>query len=443
MNDPQPFFLFSDQTFVNDQLLMKEKTDLAELLAVLRSANRGDLGVRMGDGLGTEVATELNMLLSNLQRQDQALSTLASEPFFKNILDHVPIDIAIFSPQFKYLFINQQAMRDVELRKWIIGRTDFDYCRHRNVDERVAIERTALFEKVVETGKEFEFRQDLVQADKTSKAFLRRLSPVFGENGEIQMLIGCGLEITSQVEQDAQLLQKNKELEKTNAELDHFVYRASHEMRAPIASIAGLLDLVQAERRRPQAQRYLNLMGNAIVKMDTLIREIVDYSRNVRQPVAIGPINFEEMMPRVMEEVAHLDPKQLVNCSFHIDCDGPVIGDAGRIKILLTHLLSNSIKYHDPSKSSCWAKVEISASPENIEIVISDNGKGIAKQHQPKLFEMFFRATHEAFGSGLGLYIVAEVLEKLRGTVQLESNEGVGTSFRIVLPNGHAVESAS
>ena len=251
----------------------------------------------------------------------------------------------------------------------------------------------------------------------------------------MDLMLGCGIEITSLAETESALRIKNSELDKTNTELDHFVYRASHEMRGPLTSLLGLLSLAAAEDNSPATAMYLELMEKSAVKLDTFIREISDYSINARTELSKAKVGISEIVTQTTEDLHYLDPENVVQVNLRVVQSCEWISDPIRIKMLIHHLLSNSIKYRDPQKIACRAGIEVNVTPRQILIEVSDNGKGIRAEHRERLFDMFFRATHDAFGSGLGLYIVAEVLQKLGGSVALESEVGQGTTFKLTLPN--------
>jgi signal transduction histidine kinase len=109
--------------------------------------------------------------------------------------------------------------------------------------------------------------------------------------------------------------------------------------------------------------------------------------------------------------------------------------DPGRINILFMNLISNSIKYQSPDLTNPFVKIEIIVEGNQAEIVISDNSIGIEEEFHAKIFEMFFRASESSFGSGLGLYIVKQVVDKLQGTIKIDSKPGKGSIFKAVLPS--------
>jgi signal transduction histidine kinase len=112
-----------------------------------------------------------------------------------------------------------------------------------------------------------------------------------------------------------------------------------------------------------------------------------------------------------------------------------VVSDRVRLLMILNNLVANAIKYHNFSQAEPWVKVDASIASQHLLITVSDNGQGIEPYVLPKIFNMFYRGTNQSAGSGLGLYIVREAVEKLDGSITAESEPGSGTTFRISLPH--------
>jgi signal transduction histidine kinase len=417
---------------------MADDEALSQLLEVLRKMNAGDYAARMAtESVNPEIhsiVAQVNHLAETLQRRENA-SREKPIGFLEKVLDHIPIDIAIFDQDFKYAFLNRSAVKDEKLRKWMIGHNEFEYCAHRGLDPKIAENRYVLYQGVLAQGEMVSFREDLINTKGEHRAFLRTLCPIYQADGSMDLMLGCGIEITSLAETESALRIKNVELDKTNTELDHFVYRASHEMRGPVTSMMGLLSLAAQEDNPPMTTRYLELIEKSAVKLDTFIREISDYSINARTELSNVNIDVLQIVAKTREDLQYLDPANVVEVDLKVVQTCEWGSDPIRVKMLIHHLLSNSIKYRDPQKSVCRAEIQVEVRPSETYLTISDNGKGIHPDHRERLFDMFFRATNDAFGSGLGLYIVAEVLEKLGGSLEFESAVGQGTIFKLRVPN--------
>jgi|GEM_PF-1300638 len=225
-----------------------------------------------------------------------------------------------------------------------------------------------------------------------------------------------------------------EELKRTNFELDSFVYRASHDLRAPLRSVLGLLNLIGAEAAEVERIRFIGLAEKSIKKLDSFILDLTNFSRNSRLEIIVEPINFQTILDECLDNLKFMENASKLILTFNNKLSQPFYSDAGRISIVFQNLVSNSIKYQSLVNK---AHLDISIFPDRIgiQIVFSDNGKGIGAEHLPKLFQMFFRASEESYGSGLGLYITRQVIEKLGGKIKVQSTLGEGTTFSIWLPD--------
>jgi signal transduction histidine kinase len=224
----------------------------------------------------------------------------------------------------------------------------------------------------------------------------------------------------------------NKELRKTNAELDSFVYSVSHDLRAPITSVLGLLNLARDEKNRATLQKYLDMISKSVIQQDLFIKDILNLSRNSRLTVNRSEIQFEEIVNEIFEQLRYINHLK-VKRSLEVDQQKPFYSDESRIKVILNNLISNAIRYHNGRQPQVDISVKIK--PKYAHISVKDNGVGIEKEHLNKVFKMFYRATDTNHGSGLGLYIVKETLDKLQGNIKLKSRVNQGTEVYLQIPS--------
>ncbi|WP_375577844.1 MASE1 domain-containing protein [Marivirga tractuosa] len=230
-----------------------------------------------------------------------------------------------------------------------------------------------------------------------------------------------------------ELKTSNLELRKINAELDNFVYRVSHDLRAPIASMLGLLHLAKSDKNAEMKAVYLSKIEQSANLQDTFITEILDQSRNARLEVKREPIDFEKIINESFEQLKYSNTNEDVEKTLKIDLKDPFYSDPWRLKVIMNNVISNSIRYRNGKSPKI--NIDISTSNQNALINIKDNGRGIGQEHIDKVFDMFYRATDDNAGSGLGLYIVKETVSKLKGDVQIESTPKEGTTVSFVIPN--------
>ncbi|MBS1553685.1 MAG: HAMP domain-containing histidine kinase [Bacteroidetes bacterium] len=233
---------------------------------------------------------------------------------------------------------------------------------------------------------------------------------------------------------EEEIRKKNDALQKANEELDRFVYHASHDLRAPLSSIMGLTSIYHLEGTKEGREQAVRMIADRALKLEIFIKEILAYSQNARTKLEVVSFNLCSLIEECKESIKYLPSVGRVNFIIDIAPDFQLTADQVRIKIILINLLSNAVKYADFTKLDPFIKLSIQKRKQAIELLVEDNGIGIDKAHQAKLFGMFYRAHFHSEGSGLGLYIVQECAQKLNGKVTLESELGVGTTVRLQMP---------
>jgi PAS domain S-box-containing protein len=264
------------------------------------------------------------------------------------------------------------------------------------------------------------------------------VQPIHDRAGNVVQFIAIEIDISERKATQQILLDRNEELIKINAELDRFVYSASHDLRAPIASLLGLIEVARLEEDRNNIVELLELQQKSLLRLDRFIKDIVDHSRNTRMEVNSDPINFESLVHSVFEQLQFMDNVNKIQRRITITQEGAFFTSATRLDILFNNLISNAIKYADLRKVDPFLEVEITATSTQARIRIRDNGEGIPSDSLSKIFDMFFRASRRGTGSGLGLYIVREAIQKIGGTIEVKSEFGEGTEFVVVIPNLYA-----
>lgn len=232
--------------------------------------------------------------------------------------------------------------------------------------------------------------------------------------------------------------QYNNQIE-LNQALDSFVYRSSHDLRAPITSALGLIEITQSSESKEEIDRYLNLQKKSLKKLDTFINDILFYSQNRSKEVLLEPVPLESIINESLYQIQHLPSYDRIRVVRDISFQGDILSDRLRLRIIFNNLISNAYKYFDPQKIDNYLKISIKKKDDRIHILFEDNGLGIEKDLIPRIFEMFFRATYKAEGTGIGLYIVKEALEKMNGQIQCFSEPGIGTTFEVIMPCNECV----
>ncbi|RLD20030.1 MAG: hypothetical protein DRI71_10980 [Bacteroidetes bacterium] len=231
-----------------------------------------------------------------------------------------------------------------------------------------------------------------------------------------------------------QRLEAEEELQTRNSELDNFVYKVSHDLRAPLASILGLINLTKLEGEKTDKEYYIDLMEGQVLKLDHFIHDILSHSKNLKMSVASDQIDFKEIINKCFVDLSYLTGASKVEHKISIE-DGEFFSDKWRISEIFRNLISNAIKYRNQDASENTIEVSVSIKVEGCDISVTDNGIGIPVDKLPHVMEMFYRGTEYSDGSGIGLYIVQKAVDKINGTLNIESTPGQGTTINIWLPS--------
>ncbi|MGC4020760.1 MAG: ATP-binding protein [Cyclobacteriaceae bacterium] len=222
------------------------------------------------------------------------------------------------------------------------------------------------------------------------------------------------------------------EIERMNGELDNFTYHASHDMRAPLTTILGLVNL--GKRDPLSSQQAFSLIEERVKHLDGLLKDLTSVTyNNSRLDQEYIELNFNDEVNIMLNET-ELNNHEII---FHKDIDQayPFSSDPIRIRTILRHLISNAIRYKRSNSGQHFVSMKIKVEKTHVALTIKDNGVGIDWALKGRVWDMFFRGTAMSTGSGLGLYVVKAMVDKLKGTISLESTLDSGTTILVVLPN--------
>ena len=226
---------------------------------------------------------------------------------------------------------------------------------------------------------------------------------------------------------------RNKELIKLNGELDSFAYSVSHDLKAPLTSIQGLLNVARLDDGK-NALEFYSRIEESVDKLDSFIKDIIDYSKNARMDLKKESVHVKQLIEGLLDGLTYLSKEKEITISLNIAEGLEIFTDKTRFTFIVNNLVTNSIRYADLDKDSSYVTISAEVKGKYFILIIEDNGQGIKKELQDKIFEMFFRANEKSSGSGLGLYIVKESIHKLKGTLKLDSDLGVGTKVSVQIP---------
>ena len=259
-----------------------------------------------------------------------------------------------------------------------------------------------------------------------------RTAEILKAKQEIELI---NLSLEKKVEERTEKLRNtNQKMAEINKELDLFLYRASHDLRGPIARMLGLFEAIKLENVDSIAMAYFDMFNHSALEMDKLLSQLrtVSFITNKTPELKEIPLKaFIEQIKYNLNEVIH---KNKVTFESNVDEKSCLKSDPELLIFVVQNVIENSIVYNYTDNHTPVVKIYFSENEENAIIKITDNGIGIPPEYYNLIFDMFFRATSSSKGSGLGLYLVKRTLVKLQGNVQVQSRISEFTTFTITLP---------
>lgn len=228
-------------------------------------------------------------------------------------------------------------------------------------------------------------------------------------------------------------------LRKQNEELDNFVYSVSHNLRGPLLSVVGLLNIAENAESKMELNDLHAMMRTSISRLNDTLNDIIEYSRNSRNEITCDYLDWMEIIRKTFLKMAYLHPAEEITKMLTMNTIVPFFSDIKRIEVILGNLLINAVSYRSHDRELIIG-VEVFTSEEEVVIVIKDNGIGIKEEVLPKIYNMFYRGTEASQGAGLGLYIVKEIVEKLKGKIAVTSEAGIGTTVTVTIPSEKMLE---
>lgn len=299
----------------------------------------------------------------------------------------------------------------------LLGRDIFDYVRQDLVEEfKVCLTSSTL-------DQSYEFGLELKRGMTFFDVHVSHVSKTDPSHGFVFKLH----DITKKKE-------KEKELISTNRQLDQVIYKTTHDLKAPVMSALGLINLAEAAPSE-QREEYLALIKRSLLKLNSFIEEMNNFFRNEKLALQREKIGMSKLLKDEVGNLKNLYHADKIKIDIKTEENCEFFSDTVRIKTIVGNILTNAIKYADSNKTDPFIQVEVKVDSEYCEIIFSDNGIGIEEDSLSKIFDLFYRATSTSHGTGIGLFIVKDTIERLGGTIQVQSEIGRGTTFIIQIPN--------
>ncbi|MCO5950825.1 sensor histidine kinase [Mucilaginibacter flavidus] len=227
------------------------------------------------------------------------------------------------------------------------------------------------------------------------------------------------------------IIDQNRALKSMNERINHFVFAVTHDLRAPLTSLSGLVSVLEKEKDITKISTYTEMMQETIQLQDNYIKEVLQTIQNENN--GIGPCKLDEIVKDVITQNSFFAEGKKVKfvselAVWEVNCN---VTD---LKTVFNNLISNAIKYADFSKPEQWVKVKSYSDGKHCVMEVEDNGIGIKPNQYTNIFNKYFKSGLNKKSMGLGLYFVKQAIEQMHGTIAVKSSPGSGTSFIVALP---------
>jgi PAS domain S-box-containing protein len=350
--------------------------------------------------------TGVAIFSSDITDEKKARADLASQTIFTDqLLNSVPADIALFDLDHKYLFVNPIAIKNPEIRKWLIGKDDFDYCRYRNVDIKLAENRRKLFLQAISTRKDVEWIDEHPNDSGGKSHILRRFHPLI-ENDKVYRVVGYGIDVSELKGKDAELQKMNAELIRTEeTERARFAYELHDGLSQILVSAKLHLGIGRSSNNYNKVEELLNLA--------------VSEAKNISNNIAPKDLKEYGLISAVDKLFERISNTRRLNIKFdftpefaQLDMDEHMQFNIYRI---IQESLNNTLRHSKATKIT----TRFSYNHNMVEILFSDNGKGIEE---------------EILEKPVTFIAIKRRLNLLKGRFKVSSKPGKGTSFIYDIP---------
>lgn len=356
---------------------------------------------------------------------------IGQKKLYECMLEQIPIDVVTFDKELRYSYINSTAVKDAEMRKWLIGRTNEEYFTSRRLDMNVCKERDRILHEALEKEKTVQIEEAIIDRHGKLRHSLKGASPIYSdETGELLCLIGYSLDISTIKEAERKVADYAVELERKNSDLHHFVHATSHDLKTPLRTVASYLQLLERKNKEKLDEDSLSMIESTIKSVKQLNQLISDIYQYSVADSSEKPVEVTDLMKLANDTIHNIESvirqKKAVVRLKQLPTLKLAPSHAG---MLFANLIENAIKYN--TSDSPEVTVGCQVSEWEYIISIKDNGIGIPKEYSEQVFQIFRRLhnsdTYE--GTGVGLAICKKIVESYGGRIWVESEPGHGSTF--------------
>jgi len=232
----------------------------------------------------------------------------------------------------------------------------------------------------------------------------------------------------------------NSELELINKELNTFIYKAAHDLRGPVCSIIGLVDIASQTTEANDLSPYIQKISMSAHRLDSILLSLLEVMSIKNTVPVIAEINVKKTINDIITRVKEVETCTGIEFELNINSSASFFSDEAILKSILYSIVENAVKFNDTRKLSSYINISLIQSEKEVIIQIKDNGIGIDKKNQASIFDMYYRGNEFSKGSGLGLYLAKSAVKKLDGAIKVDSEPNEGSVFTLLFPYSNSLK---
>ncbi len=356
--------------------------------------------------------------------------------FHREVLAALPIECAVLSPEGVYRYVNARVIEDQQARQWLLGKTDFDFCKKAGLHPEVALRRRSHRRRAVATGETVHFEERVpFPSDGAVHRVMRSYAPVFTPDGEIFVIISYGLDITEQRLAEGQLAQAAEKAERFVQLQASYLENIGPEFRTPLAGILGAAQIL-GEEAADEQRELVEIIERYARRLENLLNALHDLAGLQAEDQKIRPrvVDLADAAARVVEGLNAEAQQKGIFLRLDAGKEALVRVDPGAFHRALHRLIENAIKF----TGAGGVLVEVEREDHEVHVRIMDTGVGIGEDYLPHLFEAFDQERtgmdQHLGGVGVGLAVVKRLVDLMGGTIAVDSQKGDGSTFTLTLP---------
>ncbi len=346
------------------------------------------------------------------------------DQFFDGIYDRINDTIIVINQKVEIDRINHFAEAVLQYSNNELARQSLGKLIQKNDFDIVRDSIRSVYQK----RETHEIGLNLVAKNKEVVPVSCSFSPLYSDTGDLTCILLIARKISDLINSQNQI--KDKE-----SEMNMFVYKASHDLKSPVSSMKGIMNLVKKSDNMKDAKMYHNMIDEGITKLETVINDLMLLGRVTYDEIVFEKINIREIIDEILRSLQFADGHSDMQFKIEIpQGEEQIVTEKALFIAMMHNLIDNAVKYRQKREEPSYVHISVASQAKGIVLSVSDNGIGIEDIHQPNVLKMFYRANSITKGSGLGLYIVKMGVAKLGGSITFKSKWKEGTTFSVYLP---------